>query len=394
MNEQITPTHMRFSPNTTRWLAWAAWIFNLSLLSTAITLFALTGTSLFQVLNNTSIVIAFASFSTVGLLITLQRPDNTVGWLFLAVGIGTGTTAFSGGYSVHPRLPGAFAIMVLGDVVWPMNFGLLLIFLPLLFPNGRLLSRRWRVVVWLTCILLFFDALTQVLSDLHLEILRPWLTMQDVNQDGLLPVFGLTIAALVSVVLRFLRSRGRERQQMKWLTYGCVVMVVLAVGGIFLNDKTEFSFAAAIICLPISIGISVLRTQLYDIDRLISRTLIYVLLSALLVLTYLALVFGLQFVLQGITRNSPVPIVISTLVVATLFQPLRRTVQNIIDRNFYRRKYNAEQVLTSFGTTLHNELDLTQLSERLVTVVQETMQPEHISLWLLTPGQRKQGEAI
>ncbi len=104
--------------------------------------------------------------------------------------------------------------------------------------------------------------------------------------------------------------------------------------------------------LPLSIGISILRNQLYDIDRLISRTLIYLLLSALLVLTYLALVFGLQFVLQGITRNSPVPIVVSTLVVAALFQPLRKRIQAIIDRRFYRRKYNAERVLTSFGAIL------------------------------------------
>lgn len=118
------------------------------------------------------------------------------------------------------------------------------------------------------------------------------------------------------------------------------------------------------------------------LQYVISRTLIYLLLSALLVLTYLVLVFGLQFVLQGITRNSPVPIVVSTLVVALLFQPLRKRIQAFIDRRFYRRKYNAERVLTSFGATLQSELDLAQLSEQLLAVVQETMQPAHISLWL------------
>src|SRR5947209_3172006 len=120
---------------------------------------------------------------------------------------------------------------------------------------------------------------------------------------------------------------------------------------------------------------------------LISRTLIYALLSALLVLTYLALVFGLQFVFQGITRDSPVLIVISTLAVAALFQPLRQAIQRIIDRSFYRRKYNAEQVLSNFSATLYNELDLAQLSEQLLAVVQETMQPEHVSLWICSPGQ-------
>jgi hypothetical protein len=155
------------------------------------------------------------------------------------------------------------------------------------------------------------------------------------------------------------------------------------------NDPTNFLFAFAIICLPLSIGISILRARLYDIDRLISRTLIYLLLSALLVLTYLVLVFGLQFLLQGIIQNSPVPIVISTLAIAVLFQPLRRAIQNVIDRRLYRRRYNAEQVLANFGTTLRNDLDLSQLSERLLEVVQETMQPEHISLWLSSPDRRE-----
>ncbi len=384
------------SPNMVRGLAWAAWIFNISLLVAAITLFCLTAQDLFQVLNNASIVVAFAAFSVVGLLITLQRPQNRIGWLFLAVGIGTGTTAFCGGYTAyaqaHPTLPGVFATTILGDIVWPFNFTLLLVFLPLLFPNGRLLSSRWRIFVWLALILILLDSLTQVFIDLHLEIFEPWLKMQDANQDVLILVVIPAIAALISMVLRFIRSRGNERQQMKWLTYGCAIMLILAIGGILANDTTEFSFAAAIICLPLSIGISILRNRLYDIDRLISRTLIYLLLTALLVLTYLALVFGLQFALQGITHNSPVPIVISTLAVAALFQPLRRAIQNVIDRSFYRRRYNAEQVLASFGTTLRNELDLSQLNERLLEVVRETMQPEHVSLWLCTPGRREERE--
>ncbi|HEX7735203.1 MAG TPA: hypothetical protein VF458_10070 [Ktedonobacteraceae bacterium] len=139
---------------------------------------------------------------------------------------------------------------------------------------------------------------------------------------------------------------------------------------------------------------SILRYRLYDIDRLISRTLIYLLLSALLVLTYFALVFGLQFFLQGITQSSPVPVVISTLAVAALFQPLRRGIQNVIDRSFYRRRYNAELVLTGFRATLRNELDLVQLSERLLEVVRETMQPEHVSIWLCTLKQREGSEMV
>src|SRR2546428_9592340 len=195
-------------------------------------------------------------------------------------------------------------------------------------------------------------------------------------------VLPLSIAALVSLVLRFIRAKGRERQQIKWLTYGTAIMAVLIFGGFFVwNDTTNITFDLAIMFLPLSIGISILRNQLYDIDRLISRTLIYLLLSALLVLTYLALVFGLQFVLQGITRNSPVPIVVSTLVVAALFQPLRKRIQAIIDRSFYRSKYDSTSIVTAFSSTLRQEVELDTLRERLLAVVQETMQPTHVSLW-------------
>lgn len=396
MSEQRTiqraSERVRVGPKMTRGLAWAAWIFNISLLGAALTLFALVVPGMFQILNSGSILIAFAAFGVVGLLITLQRPQNRVGWLFLAIGIGTGMTAFSAAYTTyaqaHPMLPGTFAVTVLGDIVWPFNFTLLLVFLPLLFPNGRLLSPRWRLVAWPTFFLLFLSSLIAMLADLQSDLFGLHVANVNINFLIVIPA----IAALISLILRFRQSRGNERQQMKWLTYGCAVMLLLAIGGILAQDPTEFSFAAAIICLPLSIGISILRYRLYDIDRLISRTLIYLLLSALLALTYGALVFGLQFVLQGIMQSSPVPIVISTLAAAALFQPLRRGTQNVIDRSFYRRRYNAEQVLTNFGATLRNELDLVQLNERLLEVVLETMQPEHVSLWLCTRKRRERNE--
>jgi hypothetical protein len=366
----------------------------LLLVSSAV-LFFLSRPSPLNTASNLVLLVAFASFGTVGMLITVQRPQNTVGWILCAMGATTGTTAFSAAYAQYnSSLPGAGDLTVLGNVVWPINLILPLIFLPLLFPNGRLLTRRWRVVVWLAIVVLLLDELTSIMLGppfLKLTIFGAVLTTDfwnTLSQAIELLLFPLVLSALISVIIRFVKSRGNERQQMKWLTYGTAVAIGLVVLGVLVNDATNFLFATAFICIPLSIGISILRYRLYDIDRLISRTLIYLLLSALLALTYLALIFGLQFVLQGITQNSPIPIVVSTLAIAALFQPLRRIAQNVIDRSFYRRRYDAEKVLAGFGATLRNELDLEQLRDHLTAVVQETVQPEHISLWLYLPGQR------
>ena len=381
-----------------RRLAWVAWGISVSLILSATVIRSLERVNLLQFVDSICAGVAFGLFATVGALIAWQRPRNTIGWIFCAVGIGTGITDFSGAYTTfgmvkgHLPLPGADVFNWLGNIVWPVNWVLFLVFLPLLFPNGRLLTRRWRIVGWLAAVLALLSILTGALSVVSVELFGKampadfWVSLSTNINLLELP---LAIAALVSLVLRFIRAKERERQQIKWLTYGSVLMAVLIVSGIFvLKDQTNFTFDLAIMFLPLSIGISILRDQLYDIDRLISRTLLYLLLSALLVLTYLVLVFGLQFVLQGITRDSPVPLVISTLAVAALFQPLRRAIQRVIDRSFYRRKYNAQHVLTRFGATLRSEIDLTQLSEQLLAVVEETMQPAHVSLWLPKPERK------
>jgi hypothetical protein len=214
-----------------------------------------------------------------------------------------------------------------------------------------------------------------------------WSSLSDTFNLLQLP---LTIAALVSLVLRFLRAKERERQQIKWLTYGTAIMAVLIVGSIFiLNDPNSpiyaLIFDLAIMLLPLSIGISILRNQLYDIDRLINRTLVYGLLTVLLALIYLGGVVLLQNLVNGLTGKagqSPLIIVGSTLAIAALFQPLRMRIQAIINRRFYRRNYDAARTLAAFSATLRNEMDLGQLHEHVVAVVQETMQPTHVSLWL------------
>lgn len=395
------------NPKIARGLAWALWAISILLLLSATVIWFLNGGDLVQDGHAILTCVAFACFGTIGALIISQRSENTVGWIFCIVGIGTGITDFSGSYSTygtihgHILLAGSGIFNWLGDTFWPLNWGLMLILLPLLFPNGRPLTRRWRIVGWLTGSMISLAVLASQIAYLggalsgNTDFTNFWVNLGNAINIIELP---LAIAALVSLILRFIRAKGRESQQIKWLAYGVITMVVIVFTSVLFLDEnsplSQYLLDIAIMCLPLSIGISILRAQLYDIDRLISRTLIYLLLSALLVLTYLALVFGLQFVLQDVTKNSPVPIVISTLTVAALFQPLRRAIQNIIDRSFYRRKYNAEKVLTRFGARLHNELDLMQLSQQIVEVVQETMQPEYVSLWLLAPGRRTQEEAV
>jgi hypothetical protein len=365
----------------------------------------LDGRNLLQYAHIICIGIAFGFFGTVGTLIVSQRPRNTIGWILCTVGIGTGITDFSGAYTAygtvkgHLPLPGTGVFNWLGNAVWPVNWVLFLVFLPLLFPAGRLLTRRWRIVGWLAAVLALLSILTSWLSLAHVELFGKvipidfWRSLSDNFNLLQLP---LTIAALVSLVLRFLRARERERQQIKWLTYGTASMAVLIVGSIFiLNDPNSpiyaLIFDLAIMLLPLSIGISILRNQLYDIDRLINRTLVYGSLSVLLALIYFGCVVLLQNLVNGLTGQvgqSPILIVGSTLAIAALFQPLRRRIQRIIDRRFYRRKCDTALTLAAFSATLRNEVDLSELSEHLVTVVQETMQPMQVSLWLRQPTRR------
>ena len=208
----------------------------------------------------------------------------------------------------------------------------------------------------------------------------------------------LTIAALISLVLRFIRAKERERQQIKWLTYGTALMAILIIGSVLvINDGNSpiyaLIFSFALMLLPLSIGISILRNQLYDIDRLINRTLVYGILTILLALVYFGLVFGLQaltHLLTGQVSQSPIVIVASTLIIYALFQPLRLRIQRIIDKRFYRSKYDAAKIIANFSSTLRDEVDLNTLTEHLVAVVQETMQPAHVSLWLRKAEKRKQ----
>jgi len=394
------------SSGTAQRLAWAAWGICVSLILAATVLVILDGRDLSRYANVISAGIAFGLFGTVGALIVSHRPGNTIGWILCTVGIGTGMTDFSGNYVAygmlkgHLPLPGTGLFNWLGTTAWPVNWVLLLVFLPLLFPDGRLLTRRWRIVGWLAAVLALLSILAGWMSLANVELFGKGISTNfwsNLRDNFRLLVLPLTIAALVSLVLRFIRSKERERQQIKWLTYGTAIMAILIIGGfLVINDPNSpivgLIFNFAIMLLPLSIGISILRNQLYDIDRLINLTLVYGTLTGMLALIYFGFVVLLQHLVNGVTGQvgqSPLVIVASTLTIASLFQPLRRRIQKIIDRRFYRRKYDAQKILAAFSDTLRNEVDLNQLREHLVAVVEETMQPTHVSLWLRTPEQER-----
>ena len=193
----------------------------------------------------------------------------------------------------------------------------------------------------------------------------------------------VVIGAVASVVVRFRRSRGIERQQMKWFVYAVAPVLVMPIEDYLPGIISSVALGAVLIGLPAAIGVAVLRYRLYDIDVLINRTLVYGSLTALLVTVYVGSIVVLQAVFRSLTgQDSQLTIVASTLAIAALFNPLHRRIQAFVDRRFYRRKYDAEKTVAAFSARLRDETDLAELNEELLAVVMETMQPAHVSLWL------------
>ncbi|MGZ3626492.1 MAG: hypothetical protein ACXVDN_02345 [Ktedonobacteraceae bacterium] len=279
---------------------------------------------------------------------------------------------------------------LLGQVSVPTFF--------LLFPSGRFVPpwTRWGVLVFVLYFVWY--------------IFRP---PADLGQlSGLIGlVFAVLLLGLVGLqVYRYRRvSTFHERQQTKWVVFGLAVAIggfalFLILGTLFIPSDTPSSpgvgslititlIYGLLLLIPVSITFAILRSQLYDIDVIINKALVYSLLTGILAAIYLGVIFALQYLLRGmINQNSNVAIVVSTLIIAALFQPLRHRIQRIIDRRFYRSKYDTAKIIANFNSKLREEVDLDTLSEHLVAVVQETMQPEHVSLWLRKPDREVKNE--
>ncbi len=281
-----------------------------------------------------------------------------------------------------------------------MGWFLLVVFLLLLFPTGRLPSPRWRPVLWggvaFVALFTLVSWLSPVSVDLRLASVRNplGLELEIVNLLGeamylVLPL--LLVPSGAAAIVRFRRSRGDERQQLKWFAYAVAIMVVvfglwlsLAIAG--LVPSNALIWTVPLIGLPIAVGVAILKHRLYDIDLVINRTLVYGSLTGSLALVYLGGVASLQYAFRGFTGgDSQLAVVASTLIIAALFNPLRRRMQDFVDRRFYRKKYDAAKTLEAFSARLRKETDLDALNGELVSVVRETMRPAHVSLWLREP---------
>jgi len=334
-------------------------------------------------------------FVTTGAYLAGRRPANPVGWLLLGWGMVMAFGCFTGAYVDRGlvrdpgSLPGPSWVGWAEGVVWHPAFALLA-FLLLLFPHGRLPSRRWRPFAWFTVAVYLTLSLAAAFAPGAVELYYPEATppvrlpisgVADVVFGWLLGGQLLVLAtALVSLVLRLRRASGEERQQVKWFVYTVVtVVLVFVTTTLILGAGYLFPIFGLI---PVSVAVAVVKHRLYDIDRLINRTLVYGLLTALLVGVYAGLVFLFGVVLDPVIRGSSLAVAAATLAVAALFQPARRRVQGLVDRRFNRRRYDATRTVEAFSGRLRDQVDLDTLSAELLGVVDHTVQPTQASLWL------------
>ncbi|HKH10148.1 MAG TPA: hypothetical protein VKA73_03285 [Rubrobacter sp.] len=399
------------SPHAAAWLAWSLCALALALTALSLLPLALAyshpDTHIYAPwLDNTLTAISFAP---VGALIASRHPANPVGWLLCLYGVVISVSHFSAQYAIYAllaqpgSLPAGEALAWVASWLLPVIIGLQ-VSPVLLFPTGRLPSRRWRWLVWLTVAFVLSGVAFGAISPGSLMgVLGP--IRNPFGIEGLSNVYYeanlyamstvLLVAAALSVFVRLLRAVGVERQQLKWFAYaaaataGGTILAYLVPGVIetpLWFERIGFALNIAFIpAIPVAIGMAILRYRLYDIDLLINRTLVYGSLTALLTLVYLGGVTATQTVLQALTGQAKLPqasIVASTLVIAALFNPLRRRVQAFVDRRFYRRRYDAVKTLEAFNARLREETDLISLSDDLVGVARGTVQPVHASLWL------------
>jgi hypothetical protein len=374
------------------------------------------GSSTSGALSELLIFVTFLAFPLVGALIASRHPKNPVGWICLAIGL-FWMLIFLGD-SIPGSGPYPVTIAALTQAIWIPPVGLLGIYLILLFPDGKLPSRRWRPLAWISGVVMVLASLgitfapgpleghPGVRNPFGLEGAPSWVATAGIVILLMLPL--CMLASALSLVMRYRRSKGEEREQIKWIAFAASVVVIVyliaMVGSLFfplgwgsagtplwlglLQQAALASFTA----VPIAVGFAVLKYRLYDIDIVINRTLVYGTLTITLVALYFGGIVVLQRVFVLLTgQQSTLAVVASTLAIAALFVPLRRRVQGFVDRRFYRRKYDARKTLEAFSAKLRNDTDLATLSDDLVGVVRETMQPAHVSLWLRSDPAHKGG---
>jgi hypothetical protein len=340
-------------------------------------------------------------YATIGLVLALRRPANPIGWLYAASGLLWALVVPMRPWinqlaDVGRPLPLAAKLgAAFGEYTWAPAIALGVTLPFLLLPDGRLRSRRWRVVVVASVAgstmalvggSLSPTPLTETPMHNPIALAGGAGTIATVvgNLGTVLHTVCLPLA-LVCVVLRFRASVGVERQQLRWVAAGAAGAVVGLLAGTVLPQQTLISgvLYAMVLCVPAGVAVAVLRYRLWDLDRLVSRTVTYALVTALLVVPYLLIVPAAGRLVQG---SGSLAVAAATLATAALFQPLRRRVQDLVDRRFNRRRYDAARTVSGFATRLRDQVDLDALSAELLSVVDHTMQPAEASLWLRPPA--------
>ena len=332
----------------------------------------------------------------IGFVLASRRPGNRIGWLALAAGLTLGLRSFADQYEQHAlvaapgSLPGGPAALWVSQWIWLIALSQVA-FLFLLFPTGRLRSRRWGPVAWFVAAV-FALSTAAVMAGAAREWADPSASLGQLLSPLVLAAIaiGLLAALVVSgsaIVVRFVRSKGEERLQLKWFAAAAVLVVATFIALILTNSN---SVAAAILnnlallCLDVAIAVAVLKYRLYEIDRIISRTLAYAIVTGLLVGLYAGLVL---LATRGLSFSSPVAVAASTLAAAALFSPLRSRVQRVVNRRFNRDRYDAEEMVAAFAVRLKDAVDVDAVQADLANVVQRALEPAHVSMWMNNGGQ-------
>ena len=340
------------------------------------------------------------TLATTGALVASRQPANPIGWIFCGHGVWIGLVETWEAFAYH-SLPTGTAAQWVVSWSWIGELALFAVVF-LLFPAGRLLTPRWRRVIWLLLAGCALGISGQALSVSNTNFAsgRNPLAVESIVVEvmlysGILVVITGLAASVISVLMRFRRAAGVERLQLKlFVLAGSMIVVVMAVSVPFFYDSVIVQAATVLVFLavPVAAGLAILRYRLYDIDVVINRALVYLTLTATLALCYLVLIIGSGSVLRALTgQSSDVATAASTLAVAAMFRPLRRRIQELVDRRFYRRKYDAAHAVERLSVRLRDEMSLPALGDELRAVVAETMQPAHVSLWLRpSDGSRRQ----
>ncbi len=367
----------------------------------------------------------FLAFPVVGALVASRRPENPIGWICLVAGLFWMSTVLGEGHDAYQlartgSVTSSVTLDALAQWMWVPPVGLLGIYLILLFPDGRLPSRRWRPLAW------FSGAVMALISVGFIFVPGPL-----VDRPGVRNPFGLEwlawvadvaifvvlllpvciLASALSLVLRYRRSRGEVREQIKWLAFAASLVGLVYFGTLLSellfvpesltgNETTPLwvSIQRNLLLLsyagvPVAVGFAILKYRLYDIEIIINRALVYTTLTVVLATVYVGSIVVLQTTFRTLTgQDTQLTVVVSTLAIAALFHPLRRRVQDFMDRRFYRKRYDAKRTLEAFSVQLRDETNLEALNSELLSAVRETIQPAHVSLWLREPSSHERGE--